>query len=326
MPATTLIVGQGLAGTLLGWELERAGLPFEIADAGHELAASRIAAGIINPITGQRFVKSWRLEDYLPIAQETYLAFQRDCGARIWRDMRVRRLFRSNHEGRVASEKRVRGEFGPYVTQIDHEGFWIEGAAHVDTAELISVARKRWLEEGRLRAERVEVQDVVGRYDRVIDCRGVATTFESNPANTPWEFSKGESLVISIAGLAEDEILNRGNWVLPLGGAQARVGSTHEPGRRDRECTAEGRAVLERAAAELTNRKFSTVAHEAGVRVYLPDRRPVMGWISPEQRLGVFNGLGAKGALYGPAMARAWAAHLTRGEPIDAELDVKRFG
>jgi glycine/D-amino acid oxidase-like deaminating enzyme len=171
----------------------------------------------------------------------------------------------------------------------------------------------------------VEIRDALERHDRVIDCRGVGATFENDPAGTRWEFSKGESLVISIEGLSENEILNRGNWVLPLGGARARVGSTHEPGRRDCECTAEGRSVLERSATEITGRKFSVLAHEAGVRVYLPDRRPVMGWISPEQRVGVFNGLGAKGALYGPAMAKAWAAHLARGEPIDAELDVNRF-
>ena len=62
MGADFLIVGQGLAGTLLAWEFERAGFSFAIADAGHGRAASGVAAGIINPITGRRLVKSWRID------------------------------------------------------------------------------------------------------------------------------------------------------------------------------------------------------------------------------------------------------------------------
>jgi len=321
----TLIVGQGLAGTLLAWELERAGLEYEIADAGHESAASRIAAGIINPITGQRFVKSWQFDRYFPIARESYREIERERGVRIWRDMRVRRLFRSDHERKIVAEKLARADFAPHVARIDHDGFWIEGAAHVDTAELIAVTRKKWIEAGILRPERVEIRKELDRYDRVIDCRGVGATFVSDPLCIPWEFSKGESLVISVDGMVENEILNRGEWVLPLNHTRARVGSTHATGLRDAECTAEGRALLERSAMEITRREISVLAHEAGARVYLPDRRPVIGWTTSEQRLGVFNGLGAKGALYAPGIAQAWAAHLTRDEPIEAELDVKRF-
>ncbi|HYD83061.1 MAG TPA: hypothetical protein VEA63_03390, partial [Opitutus sp.] len=76
MGANLLIVGQGLAGTLLAWELERAGLTFEIADEGHGRAASRVAAGIINPITGQRLVKSWRVDALLPVARATFRAIE----------------------------------------------------------------------------------------------------------------------------------------------------------------------------------------------------------------------------------------------------------
>ena len=44
MNAKILVDGQGLAGTVLAWEFERAGLPVEIVDAGHRLSASRVGA------------------------------------------------------------------------------------------------------------------------------------------------------------------------------------------------------------------------------------------------------------------------------------------
>ena len=88
-----LIIGQGLAGTMLAWELERAGIAFEIADCGHEGAASAVAAGIINPITGRRLVKSWRYESWFPVARESYRALETALGTTLWHDMRIRRTF-----------------------------------------------------------------------------------------------------------------------------------------------------------------------------------------------------------------------------------------
>jgi len=52
-----LIVGQGLAGSLLAWELIQRGCSVLVVDKGEE-NASQVAAGLINPVTGIRFVKS----------------------------------------------------------------------------------------------------------------------------------------------------------------------------------------------------------------------------------------------------------------------------
>ena len=52
-----LIIGQGLAGSLLAWELINRNCKVVIIDNGQE-NASQVAAGLINPIAGQRFVKS----------------------------------------------------------------------------------------------------------------------------------------------------------------------------------------------------------------------------------------------------------------------------
>ncbi|MFT5168556.1 MAG: glycine oxidase, partial [Saprospiraceae bacterium] len=54
-----LIIGQGLAGSLLAYQLLERGKTVQIIDNHHNGASSSIAAGIINPITGRRFAKSW---------------------------------------------------------------------------------------------------------------------------------------------------------------------------------------------------------------------------------------------------------------------------
>ena len=42
--APVQIVGQGIAGTMLGWACEQRGIEFRIIDRGHEQAASRVGA------------------------------------------------------------------------------------------------------------------------------------------------------------------------------------------------------------------------------------------------------------------------------------------
>ena len=47
-----LIIGQGIAGSCLAWELKRRGAEFTVADRPVAETASRVAAGLVNPLPG----------------------------------------------------------------------------------------------------------------------------------------------------------------------------------------------------------------------------------------------------------------------------------
>ena len=328
MRADILIVGQGLAGTWLAWEFERAGISFAIADGGTELAsASRVAAGIVNPITGRRLVKSWRIEALLPSAGAAYRELEAAWGVSVWREMRVRRIFRDGREREVHAEKTARGELGPFAGAADAAGFWIEGAARVDVGGLLDAAAVRWRANGQARVGPMELGRELDRYDLVVDCRGAAGAGDPRWRAVPWEFSKGETLELKVAGLAPGVIVNRGHWLLPVGPGVAWVGATHEPGKTNTTVTAAARAALEASVVALVGRwEFVVSGQFAGVRVNLPDKRPVVGRHASVVRLGLINGLGAKGVSLAPMLARQWVNHLTEGVPFDAEVDVARFG
>lgn len=327
MRADILIVGQGLAGTLLAWEFERAGIPFAMIDEGHAAGASQVAAGIVNPVTGRRLVKSWRVDALLPAAREVYREIEAALGVTVWREMRVRRLLVDDRERRVAEEKFARGELSPQVAaRPDWDGLWIEGAAHVETGRLLGAARAHWASRGRLREESCgRIEEEAAKYDLAIDCRGAAGAREPAFDFVPWEFSKGQLLSVAVGGLDPAVVLNRGHWVLPVADREAWVGATHEPVFADLAPTAAARAELEEEAAALLGRPFSVTGHRAGVRVNLPDKRPVVGRHPDRSRVGVVNGLGAKGVLWAPMLARQWVNHLTEGVAFDAEIAVGRF-
>ena len=325
MPAPILIVGQGLAGTVLGWTLEQAGIAFEIADAGHAGAASRVGAGIINPITGQRIVKSRGVDTLLPRALAVYRAMEAQWGVSLVRSMRVRRFFNDERERRVFAEKNATDELAPYVGEADADGFWIEGAARVDTAALIAAARARWLAVGRLREERVDPPAVLARHDVVILCTGADDCGGMAWGDVRCARASGEILALAVGGLAPDVILNRGHWVLPTGMGLAKVGATYTREGEVLAAAAAREELTKSAVRVLGGREFVVSAQESGVRVTSPDRYPLAGRNPREPRLGIFNGLGSKGALLAPWLAHQWVNHLTEGVPFDREVAVARF-
>ena len=67
-----IVVGQGLAGTLMAAQLIAAGQKILVIDDSHRSSSSLVAAGIINPITGKRIVKSWLIDELLKSAFVSY--------------------------------------------------------------------------------------------------------------------------------------------------------------------------------------------------------------------------------------------------------------
>lgn len=326
MTPDVLIVGQGLAGTLLGWASEEAAIAFRIADPGSAESASAVSAGILNPVTGRRLVKSWRIEALLPLARERFRRIEAELGIALWRDMRVRRLFADDRERRVFAAKVAAGELTPFVGAADEEGFWIERAAQIDVAGLLARSRERWRAGGRLIERAIEPMAEAARHAIVIDCRGVAATRPDAAFGfVPWEFSKGELIEVESEGLAPDVILNRGHWVLPVGIGRAWVGATHESGRTDALPTEAASRLLCASAQSLTGRAATVRGSRVGIRVNLPDKHPAVGRHPAKPNWGVAAGLGAKGALLAPFMASQWAQHLTTGAAFDPEIDVGRW-
>src|SRR5215831_5042312 len=92
-----VVIGQGLAGTTLAWELRRRGFRVLVVDreAG---GSSRIAAGLITPVTGKRLAKSWRWDELYPAALAFYRSLEAETGASFFHQRPSVRLFADEAE------------------------------------------------------------------------------------------------------------------------------------------------------------------------------------------------------------------------------------
>lgn len=91
-----IIIGQGLAGTALAWQLRWAGQRVLVIDRERPVTASRVAAGLITPITGRRMVNAWQYDELWPVAQQFYARVESETGVTCFHEQPMVRLFRSS--------------------------------------------------------------------------------------------------------------------------------------------------------------------------------------------------------------------------------------
>jgi glycine/D-amino acid oxidase-like deaminating enzyme len=339
-----LIIGQGICGTFLGRELERVGLSYLVIDEERRDSASRAAAGLINPVTGRRIVKTWMIDELLPFVREAYAGF----GEGLLREVSVVDFF-PTPQMRVAFAGRCEEgaewlRLGERGEEHRWEGLFrsdfgygvIEPCFLVDVQELLARARGEMKERGLLRAEcfaspeldiggsGVRYRDIEARW--VIFCDGVAAAGAGFFERLPFAPNKGEVLIIEAPALEDcGVVFKRGLSLVPWSEGLFWVGSSYEWSFDNPGPTAAFRERTEVTLRDWLRVPFRTVEHLAAVRPATLERRPFVGLHPVYPVVGILNGMGTKGCSLAPFFARQLAALLGKGVPVMAEADVRRF-
>src|SRR5688500_2784400 len=100
-----LIIGQGLCGTWLSWYLQKESKSFLIIDKNDENTPSQISAGIVNPVTGRRLVKSWMVDEIMPFAWKAYSEMGEFLGQEIILQKNLIDFFPNPHQRQVFIER-----------------------------------------------------------------------------------------------------------------------------------------------------------------------------------------------------------------------------
>ena len=346
-----VVVGQGLAGTLLAWELVKLGRRVLALDEGATVTSSKIAAGIVTPITGKRLTLSPEVSVFMPEAWACYAESARVLGREHFHRRAQVRLFRNGEEPERWAAKRGRPEFAAHLSADgrvdgrlvdaarfhgDGTGFEMATSGWLDTRAWLADSAAWFAERGMLRTMALDPGSVVPepegvrlpdgtRAAAVVFCEGHAARRNPWFPWVKWKCAKGEILTLRVPELAtEQRIIHRGGWLLPVddGDRTFRTGSTYEWNTLDTVPTMEGRAVLEDRLRELLRVPWEVTGHEAAVRPIIHQSLARMGRHPVHPALVFFNGLGSKGVLHGPRYARLLAEHLVQGSPLPPEVDV----
>ncbi|MDD5276457.1 MAG: FAD-dependent oxidoreductase [Methylovulum sp.] len=338
-----LIVGQGLAGSLLAWELILRGYKIVVIDNGKE-SASQVAAGVINPVTGMRLVKSADVDVLLPVAKQCYLQlsyfFQQD----FYVEKPMIRLFSSDSEFKQA-QKRLNqssyyGYFGDIYPSPKKFDAWVSPYGFVEqkqtgyllTRPLLNCLKTFFIGHGCYQSAKFQAKDVqlmpVLRWKditpkQIIFCEGFQATQNPWFSWLPFQPVKGEILTLMMhQSQLPDHIINYGNWLIPLQGNLFRIGATFDHKTLDNLPTKQGKSALLTAlhAALSPPPPFTLTGHQANVRPCTLDKQPFIGSHPHYPQLAIFNGFGAKGSLQIPYYSQHFADSLSRGLPMPSSI------
>ncbi|HEX2608513.1 MAG TPA: FAD-dependent oxidoreductase [Flavisolibacter sp.] len=346
MQADYLIIGQGLAGTLLSWFFYREGKSFVVMDEGQKDTASKIAAGIINPVTGRRYVTTWMIEEVMPFAIQTYRELEKELDIKLVYEKSIIDFFPSA-QMRNAFVDRV-SEDDTYLHAYPDQNHFNQffqydfGCGEVKPAYLIDVqllltrwrdfliAKNRFIDQ-RFAQEELKIQKDCIQYDdlmaqKILFCDGIESFRNPWFQLLPFAPNKGEALLIRCEGLDNQHIFKKGMILAPMAEAHTFwVGSTYQWEFSDPHPTEsflqQTRSLLDR----WLKRPFEIISHKASVRPATIERRPFVGLHPHQDQLGILNGLGTKGTSLAPFFAHQLSQHLVHGFPVSPEADIRRF-
>ena len=93
-----ILVGQGLAGTVLAVTLMEKSKSFVIIDNYSEKASSFAAAGVSHPLSFKRLIPSWNAEKLIPFSKKFYLRSSSIIKEICFTDQEMLRIFSSYEE------------------------------------------------------------------------------------------------------------------------------------------------------------------------------------------------------------------------------------
>ena len=340
-----LIIGSGLAGISFSEIALQNDKSILVLDNNSQ-NSSKIAGGLYNPVILKRFSEIGHAKEHLLIMNEFFSNLEKKLDCKVNFEMPILRKFFSIEEQNnwfTASDK---VNLAPFLStnlisrkysSIDSPFGYGEvlQTGYVDTALLLNkykkylINNKLFLDESfdysllQEESNGIRYKDIQAR--NIVFAEGFG--MHANPyfKNLPLDGTKGELFIIKAPLLDLDVILNTSVFILPLGNDLFKVGATYNWTDKTNTPTEDGKTELIEKIKEIINCDFEIVEHLAGVRPTVKDRKPLVGTSSNRNSIHILNGLGTRGVMLGPAMAKALFESIEYQKPLDKVIDIRRF-
>lgn len=339
-----LILGGGIAGMMMAYELSKKGCSFLIIDDNPLNSSSKIAAGMFNPISGKRMTVNWKANELLKSLHEAFMDFEKMLGKSYLIKANIHQAFGNSKESNDFASRLDSPIFKQFVeserivkTPLLEEfgSFMVEGSGWVKTKEWIEDYQQYLKDRGEFIVQRFNWDKVIREegkwhyeeysFDKLICCEG--HQYAKNPYFNwlPFKLCKGQVLLIKCAGLPKEFILKKGVYLVHQYEDVFKVGASYEWNYDDEKPNDIGREMLIEKVKQMIALPFEVVHQDAGIRPTTRDRAAILGKHPEQEQLYILNGLGTKGMLQAPHLAQHLAAHLVEGVHLFPEVDVARF-
>ena len=338
-----IIIGQGIAGSVLSLKLLQRGKSILVLDTPSNNISSSVAAGIFNPITGRRMVKTWYADQLWQAFTSFYQEQESHLEANFFHYVKHYRPFRSAADSNDFTARSVSGGYEHFITDIstesessllndEHGGIWIDQSGYLNIPVFLASVRERLITQGSYLSKHFDDSEMdlenqkIGDYyfEKLIFCRGWTERDHAIFSELPFKPVKGEILSIQLPQQLP-YIVNRGVFVLPKADGKCVVGSTYNHDDLSSTPTTDGKSQLIEKLEDLYSGNYEITGHFAGVRPSSADRKPFVGIHPKFETIGILNGLGTKGVSLAPHFADKLISFIEGNGKIEAEADIRRY-
>lgn len=340
-----LIVGAGLAGISFSEVALKNNKTIYVLDDNSQ-NSSKIAGGLYNPVILKRFSEVWQAQAQLVLMNEFYDSLKQKINVDFDFKKPILRKFFSIEEQNnwfAASDKTALSPF--LSTDLIYKKYKgidapfgygeVLQTGYVDTALLLKTYKDFLISNNLFQEESFDYDELKIESDTIIykDIKARHIIFaegfgvHSNPYfnDLPLDGTKGELFTIKAPDLDLDVIVNTSVFILPIGNDLYKVGATYNWKDKTDLPTEEGKVELVARIKEIISCDFEIVSHFAGVRPTVKDRRPLIGTHPKHPSVHILNGLGTRGVMLGPAMAKVLYDSIEHQIPLDKEINIDRF-
>ncbi|HUP78562.1 MAG TPA: FAD-dependent oxidoreductase [Pirellula sp.] len=255
-----IVLGAGLAGSAVAWQAHWRGWSVAIIDRFDSNSSSRVAAGLVTPITGVRAAASWRWSEFYPAADRFYRHVERETGASFWQVEPALRVFRDNAERELFENKWIKPTQVAQPNSVSAEliseqalfglrapfGVCSFGpAARLDTIAYLTETQRYFQQLDALHlhdlncdngiifesssiAHPVKVSNLKILGKCIVFCQGMAARENRFFKDLPLHPARGDILVVQSRGVSCGRVIHRDAWAVPIGDQRFLVGATYE--------------------------------------------------------------------------------------------------
>lgn len=345
MKVDYIIVGLGLAGIAFTEELLAANKTVIVFEDGSQ-TSSLVAGGVYNPAILKRYTPVWNAKEQLEVALPFYENLEKKLQTKFDEKFLIKKVFTSIEDQNnwfTASDKPKLVDYldtdldtTKYKGIIANYAFGnVKQAGRIDTKKLVETYRSYLNENNSIRFEKfnyasLKITETAVTYQdlkatKIVFAEGFG--IKENPFFNylPLSGVKGELITIYAPDLAINFLLKSAIFILPLGKNYYKIGATFNWKDKTSNPTKEGKAELIEKLEKVLSVPYKIVEQTAGIRPTVAGRRPLVGLHQEHKNIAVLNGLGTRGVMIGPTVAKALYNYLEANILLDEEIDIKRF-
>ena len=328
----------------MSYYLAKNGIDFAIINDVKSPAATSVASGVINPVTGRRIVQTWMIETILPFAVNAYESIEQIIGKPIIKKAPVIAIHPSAQMQESFDYRLTHDNVYLYKMNSDQlQDFFktpfgiggIDQCYWLDLNTLLTSWRAHLIQQGNYIESHFEQSDLTIhkenvcwkniQAEKIIFCDGINSIHNTYFHQLPFAPNKGEALIVKIPGLPANHIYKHQISIVPWAEDLFWVGSVYEWEFTNALPTEEFKQKMIAALNQYLIMPYEIVDHIVGIRPANSQRRPFVGLHPQYPQIGICNGMGTKGCSLAPYFSEQLVQHIENGATITPEASIERF-